>query len=118
MTQMNEKIHDTSHVGTSRPTRNLRGLLMLNGALLLLLAAVTWGAAVHGQSRGRGDYTMVAGGVNGSDSHAVYIADVTNQELIAITYNHSTKLIEGIGYRNLASDAANLARARTARPTP
>ena len=48
---------------------------------------------------------MVAGGVNGSTSSAVYIIDVINQEMMAVAYNQNTKRLEGIGYRNLAYDA-------------
>lgn len=94
----------------------LRGLVALNLVLLAVLAAVTFGASVHGQNRGRGEYTMVSGGVNGANAAAVYIVDVANQEMIAITYGQTAKQIEGIGYRNLAADAASLTRAYN-RPT-
>jgi hypothetical protein len=56
---------------------------------------------------------MVAGGVKGSQSSAVYIADTVNQELIVVGYNPSTKRLEGIGYRNLAADGADWMRGRT-----
>lgn len=96
----------THDAGPPRAATNLRGLLLLNGLLLAVLLAVTFGESADAQSKGRGNYTMVAGGVNGSNSSAVYVADVVNQELIAITYNQNTKRLEGIGYRNLAYDAA------------
>jgi len=96
---------------------NLRGLWALNIALLAVLAAVTLGgslqARAQAQARGRGDYTMVAGGVNGSEVAAVYIADVANQEIIAMVYNQQTKVLDGLGYRNLAADAASVQRGRT-----
>lgn len=98
-------------------TSSWRGLLVLNGLLLLALGAVTFGSVAQGQSRGRGEYTMVSGGAQGSDSPVVYIVDVINQEMIAMTYNPNTKLSEGVGYRNLAADAASMTRGRT-RPTP
>lgn len=98
---------------------NIRGLIALNGALLAVLAAVTLGAAVHGQGRNRGDYTMVSGGVPGTNASAVYIVDVTNQEMIAMVYNPNTKVLDGIAFRNLAADANSVRRGpATQRPTP
>lgn len=95
---------------------SLRGLIALNLALLAVLALVTFASGpvqAGAQARGRGEYTMVAGGAPGTDAAAVYIVDVANQELIAITYNQQTKQLDGIGYRNLAADAAALTRSRT-----
>ncbi len=90
----------------------LGGLLLLNGVLLGALALVTFGADADAQTRGRrGDYTMVAGGANGTaGSAAVYIVDTVNQELVAIAYNQQDNTLDGIAYRNLASDAAGLLR--------
>lgn len=97
-----------------RPTRasRFRGLLLLNGALLIGLAAVSWNPSAGAQDNTpRGDYTMVAGGVNSSPgSAAIYIADALNEELVAIIYNQQTKVIEGVGFRNLRADTANIAR--------
>ncbi len=92
------------------------GLLVLNAVLLGLLAAVTFAPDADAQSRGRGDYTMVAGGVNGSLGSAVYIVDVVNQDLIAVTYDPSTRRLEGLGYRNLAADALEWLRGRSRAP--
>ena len=100
-----------------RKKPDLRGLLLLNGVLLAVLAVVTFGSSAGAQAaRGRGEYTMVSGGANGTDAGIIYIADVANQELIAMTYNGNTKVLDGVGYRNLATDAANVVRSR-ARPT-
>lgn len=95
--------------------RSLRGLLLLNVLLLALLAAVVFGSSAGAQNpaRGRGEYTMVTGGANGSDAGIIYIADVANQELIAMVYNNNTKVLDGVGYRSLAGDAANVVRNRT-----
>ena len=92
---------------------SLNGLLALNAALVALLAAVTFGPKVDAQARPRGDYTMVAGGVKGANSSAVFIVDTVNQEMMAITYNVQDKVLEGIAYRNLAEDSAGVQRART-----
>jgi len=86
---------------------SLRGLLVLNVLLLALLAGVTFAPTAEAQNRARGDFTMVAGGVRGAQSAAVYIVDGVNQEMMAVNYNHNTKRLEGIGYRNLAYDAAS-----------
>jgi hypothetical protein len=89
----------------------------LNAALLAVLGIVAFGSAAGAQARGRGEYTMVAGGVPGTDSAALYIVDVANQEMIIMTYNQQTKVLDGVGYRNLAADAANAARGRSGRPS-
>lgn len=95
----------------------LRGLLLLNALLLAALAAVTFGSSAGAQNatRGRGEYTMVTGGANGTDAGVIYIADVANQEVIAMAYNSNTKVLDGVGYRNLAADAVSVVRNR-ARP--
>ena len=98
--------------------RGLSGLMVLNVALLGLLAWITFGAAgVSGgsagaQPSGRGDYTMVAGGVNGAESGAVWIVNGGTQELIAVYYDFGQKNIVPIGYRNLAKDMAQLTGGR------
>ncbi len=105
--------HDQRAPGT-RGAPGPGALLALNGALLVLLAAVTFGASVDAQQgRRRGDYTMVAGGVKGANSSAVYIVDTVNQEMMAVTYNQQSKTLDGVGYRNLAVDAGTVLRGRS-----
>ncbi len=101
----------TQNAARPRSASGMRGLLLLNGVLLAVLLAMTFGDSADAQGRARGNYIMAAGGVNGSQSAALYIADTTNQEMIAVTYSQNNKRLEGIGYRNLAYDAA----ARTGR---
>ena len=104
--------HDQPAPGT-RGAPGPGALLALNGALLALLAAVTFGPSVDAQQgRRRGDYTMVAGGVKGANSSAVYIVDTVNQEMMAVTYNQQSKTLDGVGYRNLAADAGIVLRGR------
>lgn len=86
----------------------LRALVALNALLLAILALVVFGPAASAQQRARATYTMAAGRVLGLEQSAVYILDTVNQELIAVTYNPSTKQIDGIGYRNLAADQATV----------
>ena len=108
--QMNEQGRQAAR----RSARSsLRGLIVLNVALLIVLAAVTFGASVHGaQNRGRGEYTMVAGGGSGTDASIIWIVDVSNQEMIAMMYNPNTKVLDGVGYRSLSADAASVTHGR------
>lgn len=85
-----------------------RGLVMLNIALLVMLAAVSVAPSSHAQrggGRARGEYTMVAGKVTGSSSHAVYIIDSSNQDMVAVRWNEGSKSLDGMGYRDLKEDA-------------
>lgn len=88
-----------------------RGLVVLNGALLAVLAAVTLSSPSHGQAgpaggqRARGEYTMVAGRIMGGSTHVAYVVDTANQEMIAVRWNEGQKSLDGIGYRNIAQDA-------------
>jgi hypothetical protein len=107
--------HDTHNPSVRRAASSTRALLAVNAALLVLLAVVTFAPNVGAQVRARGEYTMVAGGVNGLESSALYVVDAVNQELIVLGYNASTKRLDGIGYRNLAADTAEWMRGR-ARP--
>ena len=97
---------------TSPSARSPRGLLLLNGALLAVLAAVTFGAIAHAQFRVPGEYTMVGGSIIGWQAGVIYVRDVRNEELVAITYDHNTKKVEGVGYRNLAADMQTVLRRR------
>ncbi len=104
-------LQETVKVGR-RAGSNLRSLLAINAALLGLLALVSFAPAVGAQGRGRGDYTMVGGGANGTNSAVVYIIDAANQEMIAATFNVNTRVLDGVGYRNLAQDAAQVLRSQ------
>ena len=106
---------DNDKRSARRAAPSARALIVLNAILLVLLAAVTFAPAVSAQARSRGEYTMVAGGVNGLESSALYVVDAVNQELIVLGYNASTKRLDGIGYRNLAADSDEWRRGR-ARP--
>ena len=103
---------ETKRVAGNRAPGRLRGLLALNGALLAILAAVTFGATADAQLRGRGEYTMVAGNVKGANAAAVFIVDSVNQEMVVVAYNPQTKELDGVGYANLAQDAILTTRGR------
>jgi hypothetical protein len=103
----------TSHEDSGARRRgDIRGLLALNAALLAVLAAVTFGSSADAQFRARGNYTMVAGNVKGSNTAAIFVVDTTNQELVAARYDRTNLQLVGVGYRNLAADAAGGFRAR------
>jgi hypothetical protein len=87
--------------------RARRGLIVLNGALLAVLAAVVLSPATLAQrgARARGEYTMVSGKIVGGNSHIVYVLDGANQEVIAAKWNESAKAVDVIGYRDMQADA-------------
>jgi len=85
-----------------------RGLIMLNGALLLVLALVTAMPSATAQqdaNRPRGDYTMIGARAQGISESVIWIFDVANQEAIALRYDQSSRALQPIGHRNLAADA-------------
>ncbi len=104
----NKEVSQSAH--PPRRRGHLRGLLAVNGALLVLLGAVTFGSSADAQNRTRGNYTMIGGGAKGSASGVVYIVDTTNQELIGLTFEPSLKELQGVGYRNLGIDKGTLSR--------
>ncbi len=96
----------------------IRGLLLLNGLLLAVLAAVTFSSAApaNSQPRARGDYIMVGGPAPGTRAAAVYIVDAINQEMVVVTYDQNAQDLTGVAYRNLALDAASFLRGRPQQP--
>ena len=76
-----------------------------------MLAGVTFGPAAMAQvSRYRGEYMMVAGHSNGSPTDILYIVDQNSRELVAIRYDTSKRLIQGMGYADLAVHAGTVRR--------
>ncbi len=104
-------MQETMKAGT-RTGPNIRALVAINAALLGLLALISFASTAGAQGRGRGEYMMVGGGANGTNSAVVYIVDAANQEMIAATYNDNTKVLDAVGYRNLAQDAGNFLRSQ------
>ena len=93
----------------ARLSGRTRRLVALNIALLAVLATVLI-AARSGSAqpvvRGRGDYTMVGGKIQGGSGNAIYILDGANQQLIAVRWDDGRKTLEGLDYRDLAQDSA------------
>ena len=95
-------------MNNARTPSPLRGLVIVNAALLLLLGAITLAPssnAQRGGGRARGEYSMVSGKVSGSSAHVVYLVDSSNQDLVAVRWNESTKSLDSIGYRDLKDDS-------------
>ncbi|MBI1189650.1 MAG: hypothetical protein GC200_03080 [Tepidisphaera sp.] len=93
-----------------------RGLVAANLVLLATLGVLSWApwagaqnAAAPAQgpavSRARGDYTMIAGHAVSGGSSVVYILDSNNQELIALKWDQTSASMQGVGYRDLNTDA-------------
>ncbi|MFM9996146.1 MAG: hypothetical protein ACKVU4_10130 [Phycisphaerales bacterium] len=85
-----------------------RGAILVNAGLLAVLAGVSLAPsadAQRGTARARGDYSMVAGRIQGGNAAVVYVLDAANQEMIALRWNESTKSLEGVGFRDLNQDA-------------
>jgi hypothetical protein len=90
------------------------GLVGLNAALLVALALVTFapGAAAQQRAgapaapaRNPGDYTLLAGRVQGQSAAAIYILDAVNREIVGVYWDQSRKVIAPIGFRDLNVDA-------------
>ena len=106
------------------PPRLSRRLIGLNIALLAVLAVVTIAGVVSSRAdaqqpggavplpRMRGEYTMVAGKIQGATTQSLYIIDAANQELVALSWDRANNRFEPIGHRSIADDAKYLTKPR------
>ena len=89
--------------------RTKRGLIALNASLLVALGFVALAGPAGAQNqpgtRVRGEYTMVAGEMQGGNSSAIYIIDSANQELIALRWDESRRTLMGLGFRDIDADS-------------
>lgn len=97
--------------------RSPRSLLVMNAALLILLAGVTVTQSIAQPgdtsiARARGDYTMVAGKSNIGGGTVAYVVDGANQEVIALKWDQTKQQMLGVGYRSLGGDTKTSAPAR------
>ncbi|MBC7771981.1 MAG: hypothetical protein H7210_05765 [Pyrinomonadaceae bacterium] len=74
-------------------------------ALVVLCLAPIPGQAAPQPERARGNYTMVSGRVQGSNTHGLYLLDAANQELVALRWEIGRNGLVTIGYRSLTADA-------------
>ena len=110
--EMNEQDQSAQSRKFKRGPKKWRGLVGLNLVLLGVLGAVSFspGAGAQssaGHSRVRGDYSIVGGASISGVSSVIYVVDTANGELIALSWNDSSKSLEGIGYRDLRIDASS-----------
>ncbi|MEC8321511.1 MAG: hypothetical protein VX726_09015 [Planctomycetota bacterium] len=92
--------------------RNLKGLLLLNGLLVAMLAAITFAPTAEAQQRFRGKYAMVSGRAQGTVPYLLYIVDQNSRQLVAVRYNVQQDVLEGMGYRDLVKDAVTIRQNR------
>jgi len=94
--------------------RPLPILVAANITALGFLAVVELsGSAVAQAFRVRGTYSAASGRIPGTETHAVYVVDETTQEVIAVQWDPRSRQLVGLGYRNMAADAADGARPRS-----
>lgn len=94
--------------------RKYGALIALNAALLgvLLLVGLPVGATAQQQpsgaagTRGRGDYTMVAGRAQGSTEDVVWVVDAVNQEIMALRWDISRNDLQFIGFAPFVENPA------------
>ena len=97
-----------------RANSSTKFLIAANIAALGLLAVVELSGSAWAQSfRPRGTYTAASGRIQGTETHVVYIVDESTQEVIAVQWDPRAKQIQGLGYRSLPSDAADMVRPRS-----
>lgn len=85
-----------------------KGLIALNAILLGLLAIVTLAPGAEAQTKRKrpvGQYAIVDGRIQGSAEAAIYVYDTSNQEMLALRWNSSRKVLQVLGHRDLAADA-------------
>ncbi len=92
----------------ARRTVGLRGLILVNGALLLLLAFVTFGSPVTAQFRASGVYHGVSATASGVESGVIVVVDETNQGMIGLGFDPNSGKLVPAGKRDLAADVAAL----------
>ena len=88
--------------------KNLKGLVLLNGLMLVILAAMTFAPTAEAQQRFRGKYAMVAGRAQGSVPYLLYIVDQNSRQMVAVRYNVQQNMLEGMGYADLVKDGVSV----------
>ena len=89
--------------------RSLGGLIVLNVVLLAALMLMSFSPeTAQAQLGGRraGDYVMVAGRTPGKTNNTVYVVDLNNAAMMAVTYDVSKRLLTPIAVRDIAPDFA------------
>lgn len=97
----------TAHAAPPASPGARRALLAINLVLVGVVVALGWAdiASAQARARARGEYTMVAGRIQGGSSNVAYLIDAANQEMIALRWNENAKGLEGLGFRDLLADS-------------
>ena len=109
-----EYAQDDSSSALSEPRRKrrffsgIRGLVVLNIVLLLVLGTIIFAPQTIAQMGSRSTYALISSHINGMQTDVVFILDTTSSEMIAISYNPQTNSIERLGYRRLSSDGSRV----------
>ena len=86
----------------------VRGLIVLNIVLLLVLGTIIFAPQTIAQMGSRSTYALISSHINGMQTDVVFVLDTTSSEMIAISYNPQTNSIERLGYRRLSSDGSRV----------
>lgn len=86
--------------------KHLGGLIALNAVLLIALGVLSFlpQEAEAQAGGGRADYVMVAGETRGQVNSTVYITDVNNRLMVAVTYDMNRRALVPIAGRSIADD--------------
>ncbi|MDA1007646.1 MAG: hypothetical protein O2800_01390 [Planctomycetota bacterium] len=87
-------------------SRTTRLLIILNTVLLAAIAFAAFTPNAVAQQRNRGQYIMLGGTAQGNSKGILYITDEMNLEVIAVQWDDNQRALNGLGYRNIAADAA------------
>jgi hypothetical protein len=92
--------------------RSLAGLVVVNVALLVVLAVLclTPRAAQAQLGQGRGDYFMIAGQAVGQNAGVLYIVDTVSAKVIAVAYNKQNRTFAAVAERDINNDAKDAGR--------
>jgi len=85
-----------------------KGLIALNAVLLVGLALITLAPDAEAQARrtrAHGQYAIVDAQFLGSQSAAIIVLDSANQEMLALRWDRSRRILTTIGQRDLAADS-------------
>lgn len=86
----------------------IRGPLVVNAALLGVLAFVAVGAPSVAQYRAPGMYHGISATAPGMTSDVIVVVDETNQAMIGLSFDSNTGKFAPAGKRDLAVDSMNL----------
>lgn len=85
--------------------KHLGGLIALNAVLLIALGVLSFmPQSADAQANRPSNYLMVGGQMRGQIHNMVYVTDINNQLMVAITYDRNRRALVPVGGRNIADD--------------